>query len=98
MVSISACHAEDTGSNPGLSTIAHCAAPFFFGYGQIVWYMFVGTARQAFVTYDACGENPYTKSVGVPRKKTYTNHTILPPGVMSMIVALKSKSEDTPAG
>ena len=51
---------EIVGSSPTPCTIAHCA-------DCKILYMFVGTARQAFVTYDACGENPYTKSVGVPR-------------------------------
>ena len=48
-----------SGSNPLIRTIAQCA-------DCKIKYMFVGIARQAFA-YDACGEYPYEKSVGVPR-------------------------------
>ena len=36
--------------------------------------------------------------LGCPGKDIYEPRQIFPPGVMSMIVVLKSKSEDTPAG
>ena len=48
-----------SGSSPLIRTIAQCA-------DCKIKYMFVGIARQAFA-YDACGEYPYEKSVGVPR-------------------------------
>ena len=73
------------------------ARTFLLGFAKSYMYMSVGSARKAFVLFMLVVK--VVESTGVlSLKNSYEPRQIFPPGVMSMIVALKSKSEDTPAG
>ena len=74
------------------------ARTFLLGFAKSYHlYMFVENGRQAFVLFMLVVK--VVESTGVlSLKNSYEPRQIFPPGVMSMIVALKSKSEDTPAG
>ena len=71
---------------------------FLLGFNQVVSYMFVGIARQAFVPLMLVVKVRTQSRLGCPVKEHIWTTPFSHLELMSMIDVSKSKSEDTPAG